>query len=371
MSAPSPRILALLAALPLAAAGCSRAAPPAPPVAVQAKFVGRAACVECHAAEDERWTGSHHDLAMQEPTEQTVLGDFSGTSFTYHGVTSTFTRKDGRFFARTDGPDGALHDYEIAYTLGVHPLQQYLIRFPGGRLQALNVCWDTRPKEQGGQRWFHLYPDEDVRHDDVLHWTGPYQNWNYMCADCHSTEVSKGFDAASDTFQTTWKELDVSCEACHGPCSEHVAWGQAHRDAKGPWAEGETLGLVARLAETWPGAWVMNEKAGIARVAGRAVDLRALPHAAQLGSRGLAARAEPARHAPAGAAGAAAVPRRRPDPGGGVRGRIVPAEPHAQRGRDLHGLPRPAHAQDAARQRGLRALPPARAVRHPRAPPPP
>jgi len=58
-------------------------------------------------------------------------------------------------------------------------------------MQALNVCWDTRPKDQGGQRWFHLYPDENVAHDDILHWTGPYQNWNHMCAECHSTNVHK------------------------------------------------------------------------------------------------------------------------------------------------------------------------------------
>jgi hypothetical protein len=57
---------------------------------------------------------------------------------------------------RTDGPDGALRDYPIAYTFGVYPLQQYLIAMPGGRLQALGVAWDSRPKEQGGQRWFHL-----------------------------------------------------------------------------------------------------------------------------------------------------------------------------------------------------------------------
>ena len=61
------------------------------------------------------------------------------------------------------GPDGALHDYEIAYTFGVYPLQQYLIAFPGGRYQALGIAWDSRPKDQGGQRWFHLYPDQKLQ----------------------------------------------------------------------------------------------------------------------------------------------------------------------------------------------------------------
>src|SRR5262245_14388 len=113
---------------------------------------------------------------MQEATEETVLGDFGGKTFTHYGVTSTFYRRDGKFFVRTDGPDGKLAEYPIAYTFGVYPLQQYLIPFPGGRYQALNVVWDTRPVKEGGQRWFHLYPKEAVPHSDPLHWTGPYQN---------------------------------------------------------------------------------------------------------------------------------------------------------------------------------------------------
>ena len=55
-----------------------------------------------------------------------------------------------------------LHDYKIDYTFGVYPLQQYLIAFPGGRWQALSLAWDSPPAGQGGQRWFHLYPDEKV-----------------------------------------------------------------------------------------------------------------------------------------------------------------------------------------------------------------
>ena len=164
---------------------------------------------------------------MQEATEATVLGDFDDATFSYHYVTSTFFRRDGKYFVRTDGADGQLHEFEIAYTFGVYPLQQYLIRFPDGRMQALNVCWDTRSAKEGGQRWFHLYPEENIRHDDILHWTGPYQNWNHMCAECHSTNVRKGYDPAADTFETTWSEIDVSCETCHGPASRHVEWAEA------------------------------------------------------------------------------------------------------------------------------------------------
>ena len=231
-------LMALLLAAPAACRqeGASRpagsAGPTPTPKATHATFVGREKCAPCHAEEDRRWKDSHHDLAMQEATEKTVLGSFDDASFTHFGVTSTFFKKDGKFFVRTDGPDGKLHEYSIAYTFGVYPLQQYLIAFPGGRVQALNVCWDTRPKTEGGQRWFHLYPNEKVAHDDPLHWTGPYQNWNFMCAECHSTNVKKGYAAASDTYETTFSEIDVSCEACHGPGSAHVAWAEAVKAGK-------------------------------------------------------------------------------------------------------------------------------------------
>jgi len=224
-----------------------------------AAYVGRTVCAGCHAAQDTAWRGSHHDLAMQQAREETVLGDFDGASSTSHGVRSVFSRRGDRFVVRTDGPDGTLRDYEVAYTFGVYPLQQYLIALPGGggRYQALSVAWDARPRAQGGQRWFHLYPAERVDHRDVLHWTRASQNWNTQCAECHSTNLKKGYDARTGRYRTTWSELNVSCEACHGPGSRHVAWARSG-DAPGP-----DLGLAARLGD--PGRWVLDARTGLAR----------------------------------------------------------------------------------------------------------
>ncbi|MGE5768719.1 MAG: hypothetical protein ACM32G_00265, partial [Betaproteobacteria bacterium] len=134
---------------------------------------------------------------MAEATDETVLGAFDGATFSYGDVTSRFFKRDGRFFVNTDGPDGKLADFEIRYTFGVTPLHQYLIEFPDGRLQALSIAWDARAKEQGGQRWFHLYPKERITHSDELHWTKLQQNWNFMCADCHSTNLRRNYDAAA------------------------------------------------------------------------------------------------------------------------------------------------------------------------------
>ena len=150
---------------------------------------------------------------MQEATESTVLGKFKDARFAYAGVTTEFFRRDGKFMVRTDGADGKLADFTVRYAFGVEPLQQYLIELPGGRLQALSIAWDSRPAGAGGQRWFHLYPGESVDHYDELHWTGLQQNWNYMCAECHSTNLQRNYDAAKRSYATSWSEIDVSCEA--------------------------------------------------------------------------------------------------------------------------------------------------------------
>jgi Flp pilus assembly protein TadD len=269
-----PAALAVVSLLPAAfacrgrpeeAVSTARRTPTPAAAAPAATFVGRAACARCHAEEEKRWTGSHHDLAMQEATPDTVLGNFENATFTHYGVTTTFFRKDGKYLVRTDGPDGRLHEYPVAYTFGVFPLQQYLIPIPGGRLQALNVVWDTRPKKDGGQRWFHLYPKEEVGHADPLHWTGPYQNWNFMCADCHSTNVQKGWNAASKTYSTTWSELDVSCEACHGPGSNHVAWADAVAAGRAR-KDDSDRGMAVVLRDPAPRAtWEIDPKTGLAR----------------------------------------------------------------------------------------------------------
>ncbi len=228
----------------------------------EAIFVGRAACAHCHETETRLWERSHHDLAMEVADKSTVLGDFADATFTFNGVTSTFFKRDGKFFVRTDGPDGELQDYEIAYTFGAVPLQQYLIEFPKGRYQALSLCWDTRSAEEGGQRWFHLYPDAAIDHEDPLHWTGGNQNWNFLCAECHSTNLEKRYLANEGRFDTTWSEINVSCEACHGPGSLHVEWADAVALRRKPPYDNGHMGLVVRLEDPGRGTWIVSPETG-------------------------------------------------------------------------------------------------------------
>jgi len=220
-------------------------------------FTGSDACKSCHADEYENWQGSHHDLAMQLPTADTVLGDFDDATFTYNGVATRFYRKGDKFMVRTDGEDGKLQEYEVAYVFGVYPLQQYLLPMSRGRLQALTIAWDSRPAEEGGQRWYHLYPDEAINYRDPLHWTGPYHNWNTRCAECHSTDLKKNYDAATHSFATTFEELDVGCEACHGPGERHLALAAEGDVGKAPHG-----GFPTDLAQR--GEWAFPQDSAIA-----------------------------------------------------------------------------------------------------------
>ena len=190
------------------------------------QYVGAKVCGSCHSQAYEDWQGSHHDQAMQHASQNAVLGNFNQARFKYNGVTSTFFKKGNEFWVNTDGADGKLTDFKIQYTFGVTPLQQYLIGFDDGRFQALGIAWDSRSKAQGGQRWFHLYPNEKVDYKDVLHWTRFSQNWNARCADCHSTDLQKNYSPVTNQYVTTWSEINVACETCHGPGADHMAWSK-------------------------------------------------------------------------------------------------------------------------------------------------
>jgi Flp pilus assembly protein TadD len=251
------------------------------PIPSAAEFVGSAACADCHTAEYERWRASQHAVAMQVADESTVLGNFDGARFRNFGVTSEFFRRDGKFIVRTDGPDGKLADFQARHTFGVYPLQQYLIELPGGHVQALSIAWDARPKDRGGQRWFHLYPNERIDHRDELHWTQRQQNWNFMCSDCHSTNVQKNYDPAERTFATTFSEISVGCEACHGPGSVHVGRARAAATSGQPMPNS---GLTVNFDERRGVAWVIDPATGNAarstpRTTERELDVCAQCHA--------------------------------------------------------------------------------------------
>jgi predicted CXXCH cytochrome family protein len=185
-------------------------------------YVDSRVCAECHSEQYDRWQSSHHRHAMAVADSSSIRGDFDDVRLTHKGKTTRFFRKDGRYFVETEGPDGTPGDFEVRYTFGYQPLQQYLLAMADGRLQALDVAWDSANK-----RWFHLLPDLDPAPGDDLHWTAPFYTWNTTCAACHSTDLKKGYDPGQDSFTTTWAEVNVGCQACHGPGQAHVDWARS------------------------------------------------------------------------------------------------------------------------------------------------
>ena len=194
-------------------------------------YVGSLVCQPCHQKAYERWTHSHHFRSMQHATTEHIVGDFSDQTLKFNGIkTRVFKRKEA-FFVRTLDDSGVVKTFPIKYTLGFYPLQQYLVELDKGFVQVLNVAWDNRPSEVGGQRWFHLREGEAITPDNPWHWSRHFQNWNSRCADCHSTYVQKNYDRSKRSYRTTFKEVNIGCEACHGPMAKHV---HEKRDPKSP-----------------------------------------------------------------------------------------------------------------------------------------
>ena len=212
----------------------------------QAQFVGGKECISCHQREYELWKGSDHDRAMMIANDSTVLGDFNNVEVEFRGKKHKFYKRDGKFFVFTEGIGGKMSEFKITHTFGVRPLQQYLIPFENGRYQCLPIAWDSEKN-----RWFDMagmvYSDEELKSDSWFHWTNQSQNWNGMCAECHSTNLQKNYNIEKDSFNTTWSDINVNCEACHGPGSDHLDWAklpEGSRDYDG------NMGLVLKTSGT-------------------------------------------------------------------------------------------------------------------------
>ena len=223
------------------------------------RFVGSQACAACHQTDFQAWRGSHHDLAMQHATSASVLAPFRGETLTEAGITSRFRQHEGKFYVQTQDREGREQEFEVTHTLGVYPLQQFLVPMPDKGMQALTMAWDARPGDKGGQRWFDLHAGQNVKPGDPLHWTGRQNNWNFMCAECHTTNFKKNFDAVSRTYGSTWSEGNVGCESCHGPGSRHVAWATSSQAAR---LSDATMGLAQLLRDRKDAHWRISAESG-------------------------------------------------------------------------------------------------------------
>ena len=218
-------------------------------------------CSSCHEREHSDWHSSHHYLAMLPPTNEAVLGDFSGKSLVVDGINYTFALSTNNEHIVTVGKGNKTESFKVKYTFGAIPLQQYLVEADSGKLQALPVAWDSRPKSEGGQNWFHLMPDEHIAEFDRLDWKGPLFNWNGMCADCHSSGLKRNFDVNTASFNSTFDEINVSCMSCHGDGRKHVEIRNLKLNNKAPALDTGELDTLISLAKPISGVWRFAEGA--------------------------------------------------------------------------------------------------------------
>jgi Flp pilus assembly protein TadD len=257
----------------------SAASPDLQARAARAGYAGSAACAACHTTETAAWRRSHHAMAQAVAGPRTVAGDFNNARIAFKGATGRFYRDGAKYMVETEGSDGKRAAFAVSYSFGVAPLQQYLVTFPDGRLQVLPWAWDTRPATQGGQRWFHLYQDQPIPPTDPLHWTGRMQNWNFMCAECHTTGLRKGYDAAANRYNTVFAEAGVGCESCHGAGAGHIAWAKNGQNPHSPHA-GFASAAAQRPAPDWsPNPATGSPAHGVSRPAGDEVETCAHCHA--------------------------------------------------------------------------------------------
>ena len=194
--------------------------------AVAAAYIGSENCSACHADQTAAWQRSHHAHSMAVADADSVLGDFNEARFDYGPYYAEFFVRDDRYWVRTNDlprqaePDSGPAEFEVLYTFGFEPLQQYLVETSPGNLQALNI---SATSGSDTSAWFDLYEGEQLAQDDPLQWSSELHSWNSRCATCHVTEFQKNYDRDNSTYQSAWAAINVGCEACHGPGSVHAA----------------------------------------------------------------------------------------------------------------------------------------------------
>lgn len=193
-----------------------------PMISIHDGFADEKKCASCHVDQAAAFAKSNHAKAMAVADESTVRANFDGARFEHGGMLATFFTRAGKYFVRTEGPDGEQGEFQVKYTFAYEPLQQYLVDIGGGRLQALDIAWDTQKQE-----WFWLGSGKLAKPGTTYHWTGPFYRWNRTCIDCHSTDPHANFQPETGEYKSTYVATSIGCQSCHGGGAKHVEWAEA------------------------------------------------------------------------------------------------------------------------------------------------
>jgi len=219
-------------------------------------------CASCHEAEFQHWQKSDHAKSMATADESSVLADFNNVSVSHYGQKARFYRENSHFMVSISYEDKT-EIFPVKYSFGFYPLQQYLVDTGEGKLQVLPFSWDSRSSAEGGQRWYHNYSNEEIRPEDRLHWRQPLQNWNGMCADCHSDGLVRNYNTKENSFKTQFDNINVGCNSCHGDMADHSSEQQSAK------AHNKRL---PKAAEKTSGHWIRKSGQNTAKWQGKPRD---------------------------------------------------------------------------------------------------
>lgn len=192
-----------------------------------ATYVGSDTCKSCHnnALWDfkyDHWNDTLHSKMIQSPTPMTVIGDFTidptlndtakgipdvVIDLNYDGITGLYT-------VTMDG-----NTYPVNYTLGSYWKQRYMTVI-NGSVYILPVQWNNATGE-----WVAYHLSDWYDTSGASKAIATKQSWDRRCAGCHSTGLEVSYNASTNEWRASPSELNIGCESCHGPGSEHVAGG--------------------------------------------------------------------------------------------------------------------------------------------------
>jgi hypothetical protein len=158
-------------------------------------FAGSEACKKCHATEFTSWMGANHSKMVRKQED---------------GILKAVVEKwatDGANSGPTTGnvTGAAFVMKDVVYVIGSKWKQRFLVKDDTtGGFQFMNKQFNRM-----SGKWENY---------------GNKNDWDTMCATCHTTGYRlTAYDAARPKAQKSeWSELNIGCEACHGPGAAHV-----------------------------------------------------------------------------------------------------------------------------------------------------
>ncbi len=206
-----------------------------------AGYVGSDSCRQCHPEEFQTVANSFHNSKMRTPFREGAAGyvippaldamfkatggtDLSGTVGAYDGLQGLrlgYVGSDDLPYKITIGTGPTATTYDVMYVMGGNGpwKQRFVIKY--------DDCHYITPVQFNEKtQTFSAYHAEhwfDTAGDGSAQPIVPVNSWERRCGACHATGINLTFDEPSGKYLTGYAELNIGCEACHGPGEAHVA----------------------------------------------------------------------------------------------------------------------------------------------------